>query len=105
MNLGTCLTGVAVARAQLEKGASVAAARSAVMDALKTSRPWGLRGYGQEAERWARDAGGWTGAALDSALSELLLADKRLKNTTIDDEVKILRGALLAMAQQGVKAA
>lgn len=105
MTLGTCLTGVAIARAQLDRGASASAARSTVFETLKASRPWGIRIYSQEAERWVRDAAGWSSAAIDAALSELLVADKRLKNTTIDDEVKILRGALLSMAHQGARAA
>jgi len=68
-------------------------------------RPANLRGWGDEAGRWAKDAQAWTSAALDEALCELLKADRRLKSTTLDDEEKILRGALLAMAGREVRAA
>lgn len=105
ISLGTALTGVAVARAQLDRGGSRSAARNAVMEALNAGRPFGLRPWSKEADRWSEDAASWTAAALDAALQELLNADRRLKSTALDDDVRILRGALLAMAGRETRAA
>ena len=65
--------------------------------AMFSSRPFGLRGYDDEAKRWVADARGWTMAGLDAGLAHLLRADKRLKNTTLGGDVEIVTEAVMAM--------
>ncbi len=102
--LGTALTGVALARALLDRG-SGGAARGALFNALKATRPMGLRKWGDEAERWIADARDWTLPGLEAALAGLLRADKRLKSASLGDDTKILTDAVLAMAGERVLAA
>ena len=99
MALGTSLTGTAMARALLDHGANATAAAREIENVLFRSRPWGLRGYKDEAKRWVTDAGQWTGGELARALAELLRADKRLKNTAVSGEAEIVMDALLAMVR------
>ncbi len=100
MALGTALTGVALARALLDRG-SAAAARGHLLDIIKRTRPFGARRYGEEANRWIGDARAWTAPRLEAALSELMRADRRLKSASLADETKIVTDVVLAMAGQG----
>lgn len=96
--LSTSLTGVALARALLDRGDNPRAIGDALFQALNSARPFGLRKWGEEKDRWLKDARGWTMAGADHALSELLRADRRLKNTTLGGEVDIVTEAVLGMA-------
>jgi len=96
--LGTVLTGVALARALLDRGLAAGAVAGELKNAMFSSRPFGLRGYDDEARRWAADARGWTMSELDHVLSELLRADRRLKSTTLGGDVEIVTDLVLGMA-------
>jgi DNA polymerase-3 subunit delta len=97
MALATALTGVALARALLDNGSAPGAAAQELKGQMFSSRPFGLRGYDEEARRWAGDAKKWTMKSVDAALAHLLRADKRLKNTTLGGDIEIVTEALLAM--------
>jgi DNA polymerase-3 subunit delta len=96
--LATSLTGLAWARALLDRGGAPGSVVNELQSAMFQIRPWGLRGYAEEARRWAKDAALWTMAEADAALAELLRADKRLKGTTLGGEIEIVTEALLGMA-------
>jgi DNA polymerase III delta subunit len=96
--LSTSLHGVAMARAFLDRGDNPRAITDALFQALNGARPFGLRKWGEEASRWVKDARGWTMDGVDHALSELLRADRRLKNTTLGGEIEIVTEAVLGMA-------
>ena len=98
MALGTALTGVAYARALLDSGSSPVQATKELESLMFTARPWGLRSYRDEANRWVSDARRWTTGELDRALAELLRADKRLKSTTVGGESELVMDAVLGMA-------
>jgi DNA polymerase-3 subunit delta len=95
-SLGTALSGVALARALLDQGQRGITER--LVQTMGSARPVGLRRYGEEASRWARDAASWTLEELDHSLGELLRADRRLKNTTLGGEAEIVTDVVLAMA-------
>ena len=95
--LGISLSGVALARALLDRGDGGRAVGDALYQALNSSRPFGLRKWGDEARRWQEDARAWTLAGLERALAELLRADRRLKATSLGGEVEVLSESILAM--------
>ena len=102
-SLGIALTGTALARALLDQAGNKPIVGD-IKQALFSSRPWGLRGYEEEAARWARDARQWTVAELDRAMAALLRADKRLKNTSVAGETEIIVDALLTMSREPASA-
>ena len=104
MALGTALSGVAWARALLNAGTSLSNAARELESAMFKHRPWGLRGYGDEARRWSKDAALWTMPELERAIAELLRADKRLKSTSLGGEAEIVLDCVLAMAGARVAA-
>jgi len=97
-SLATALVGVALARACLDRGASPSAAAREVFAIMQGARPMNLRKWTEEADRWVRDASGWTAADLDQALAQLLKADRRLKGTSLGGDVEIVADTLLAIA-------
>jgi len=104
-SLGMALTSLALARAHLDGGAAPGAVAGRLLKDLQVVRPQQLRGWGEETERWARDARGWTEAELDAALGELLRADRRLKGTTLGGDAEVVADALLGLAAAGKVAA
>src|SRR5205809_874453 len=90
MALGTALVGTALARAELDRGTPPARLEAALLGQLRAARPYGLGGWEQTAERWARWAAGWNAAALRQALRLALDADRALKSTTLTHEPGIL---------------
>ena len=96
--LGTAFTGLGLARALLDGGARDDAVERQICAALDEFRPGGLRKWSLEARTWTRDARRWTSPEIDSALEELLRADRRLKRTTVAGGAEIVREALYAMA-------
>jgi len=95
--LGTALTGLALAHALLERSGGRPVVDQLV-SVLRSARPVGLRRYGEETGRWIRDAAAWSRPELDRALTELLRADRRLKDTRLGGDVEIVTDAVLAMA-------
>jgi DNA polymerase-3 subunit delta len=97
-SLGTSLTGVALARALLDRGKAAGAVARELLGALGSARPMGLRAWSEESGRWVEDAARWSAAGLEDALTELLRADKRLKGASLGGETEIVLDAVLAMA-------
>lgn len=101
--LGTHLVGTALARAEHDRGAG--RIEGAVFQHLLAARPYGLRGYKDEAARWARWSARWTGAELSVALRAALAADRALKGTTVTDDRGILMQLVLGFASAHREAA
>jgi len=95
-SLGTHLLGTALARAERERGAG--RLEDAVFRHLLAARPYGLRGYKDEAARWTRWSGLWTAAELSTALRATLAADRALKGTTVTDDRGIVMQLVLGFA-------
>ena len=91
--LGTALLGTALARAELDRGTTHARLEEVLYRHLASARPYGLRGWREEAARFARWASGWTRAELTRALRDTLAADRALKGTGTSDE----RGIILQL--------
>jgi len=94
--LGTHLVGTALARAERARGTG--RLEDTVFRHLLAARPYGLRGYKDEAARWARWSGLWTAAELSAALRTALAADGALKGTTVTDDRGILTELVLGLA-------
>ena len=94
--LGTHLVGTALARAERERGTG--RLEDAVFNHLRAARPYGLRGYKDEAARWVRWSGLWTAAELSAALRAALHADRALKGTTVTDDRGIVTQLVLGFA-------
>ena len=94
--LGTHLVGAALARAERDRGTG--RLEDAVFRHLLVARPYGLRGYKDEAARWARCSGLWTAAELSAALRATLAADRALKGTTVTDDRGIVMQLVLGFA-------
>jgi len=103
--LSTALVGVALARALLDEGLGRGGTQREVFRALQEARPFGLREWRRETERWTEDAGLWALPEVEAALEELLRADRRMKNTKVAGGAEILQEALLTMAGQAAGAA
>lgn len=94
--LGTHLVGTALARAERESG--IGRLEDTVLQHLLAARPYGLRGYKDEAARWARWSALWTAAELSAALRAALAADRALKGTTVTDDRGIVTQLVLGFA-------
>jgi DNA polymerase III subunit delta len=94
--LGTHLVGTALARAERERGSG--RLEDVVFRHLLAARPYGLRGYKDEAARWARWSALWTAAELSAALRTALAADRALKGTTVSDDRGIVMQLVLGFA-------
>jgi DNA polymerase-3 subunit delta len=94
--LGTHLVGTALARAERERGTG--RLEDAVLRHLLAARPYGLRGYKDEAARWARWSELWTALELSAALRAALAADRALKGTTVSDDRGIVMQLVLGFA-------
>jgi DNA polymerase-3 subunit delta len=94
--LGTHLVGAALARAERDRGTG--RLEDAVFRHLLAARPYGLRGYKDEAARWVRWSGLWTAAELSAALRATLAADRALKGTTVTDDRGIVMQLVLGFA-------
>jgi DNA polymerase-3 subunit delta len=96
--LGTHLVGTAVARAERDRGISEARLPDAVFRQLLAARPYGLRGYKEEAANWSSWSAHWTGGELRRALRAALAADTALKTATITDDRGIVMQLVLGFA-------
>ena len=103
--LGTALVGIALARAELDRGTP----RSKLVDALfrqiLAARPFGLRSYKVEAGQWAAAGERWLAADVRRALRLALAADRALKSTGVSDEAGLLRQLALALCVVAQEAA
>jgi DNA polymerase-3 subunit delta len=96
--IGTHLVGTALARAERDRGTPPARLEDTVFRQLLAARPYGLRGYKEEAARWARWSGQWTAAELSAALRAALTADRALKGTTVTGDGGIVQQLVLSFA-------
>jgi DNA polymerase-3 subunit delta len=96
--LGTHLVGTAVARGERDRGTNVARLPDAVLRQLLAARPYGLRGYKEEAANWSSWSAHWTAAELSRALRAALAADTALKTATITDDRGIVMQLVLGFA-------
>ena len=95
--LGTALVGVALARAELDRGTARAKLADALFRHLLAARPFGLRSYKVEAGQWAAVAEQWSAAEARRALRLALETDRLLKSTGVSDEAGLLRQLVLAL--------
>jgi len=102
-SLGTQLVGTALARAERER--STGRLEDAVFRHLLAARPYGLRGYKDEAARWVRWSALWTATELSAALRATLAADRALKGTTVSDDGGIVTQLVLGFAATRQEAA
>jgi len=103
--LGTHLVGTAVARAERDRGASPARLPDVVFRQLLAARPYGLRGYKEEAASWSRWSALWSAAELSQALRAALAADNALKTATVSDDRGIVTQLVLGFAKMNREAA
>ena len=94
--LGTHLVGTSLARAERDRGG--ARLEDTVFRQLLAARPYGLRGYKEEAARWSKWSAQWTAPELVRALRAALAADVALKTTTVTDDRGILMELVLGFA-------
>jgi len=103
--LGTHLVGTAVARAERDRGANAARLPEVVFRQLLAARPYGLRGYKEEAAHWSKWSALWTAAELGQALRAALAADNALKSATVSDDRGIVTQLVLGFAKLDQEAA
>ena len=103
--LGTQLVGTAVARAERDRGANPARLPDVVFRQLLAARPYGLRGYKEEAANWSRWSALWPPAELRAALRAALAADVALKTATVSDDRGIVMQLVLGFAKMNREAA
>jgi len=104
--IGTALLGVAVARAELDRGATKSRAEQGVFQRLMAARLGGLgAGYQVIAARWTGWAARWRGPELADALRRALAADRALKGSTITDERGIVMELILGFSASAREAA
>lgn len=102
--LGQALVGAALARALRDEGKRGRALESAVFDALRRIRLWGLD-YRTTAAAWSRWSEHWTAPRLREALARTSRADQALKQTTVSGEAGILTDLVIGLADQRQAAA
>jgi DNA polymerase III subunit delta len=95
--LGTHLVGTAVARAERDRG--TARVEDVVLRQMQTVRPYGLRTWREEAERWAKWSLQWSAGDLGRALRAALAADNALKTATVSDDRGIVTQLVLGFAK------
>ena len=103
--LGTHLVGTAVARAERDRGTTVPRLPDLVFRQLLAARPYGLRGYKEEAAHWSRWSDLWSAAELSNALRAALAADNALKTATVSEDRGIVTQLVLGFAKLDREAA
>ncbi len=101
--LGTHLVGTALARAERDRGAR--RLPDTMFRHLLATRPYGLRGWKEEAAHWSEWSATWTAQELRRALKDALAADIALKTATISDERGIVTQLVLGFAKMNQEAA
>ena len=94
--LGTHLVGTALARAERDRGARKLP--DTLLRHLLATRPYGLRGWKDEAARWSEWSATWTPPELSRALKAALAADIALKSPTVSDDRGIVTQLVLGFA-------
>ena len=102
--LGTGLVGVRLARSLADRGKGSRQIQRDLLGAIRSSRPWGLRSWRQEAETWARAASVWSSSEIEDSLRTVYSCDRRLKSTTLSNERAILAEMLLQLVRAEVAA-
>ena len=97
--LGTHLVGTALARVERDRGANPARLPDVVFRQLLAARPYGLRGYKEEAANWSEWSALWSTAELRAALRSALAADVALKTATVSDDRGIVTQLVLGFAK------
>jgi DNA polymerase-3 subunit delta len=96
--LGTHLVGTALARAERDRGMNPSHLPGVVFQQLLAARPYGLRGYKEEAARWSDWSARWSAGELSHALRAALGADNALKTATVSDDRGIVTQLVLGFA-------
>jgi DNA polymerase-3 subunit delta len=102
--LGTAFLGTRLARALADTGTSPREISNRIFAYLRQARPQGVGLWSEEARRWSRAAGIWSGDELDAALAATYEADRSLKSSTLSDERGVLAGLLLRIGRAGAPA-
>ena len=105
MLLGTHLVGTAVARAERDRGVNPARLPGAVFQQLLAARPYGLRGYKEEAANWSQWSTLWPAADLRAALRAALAADVTLKDARVSDDRGVVMQLVLGFGKINREAA
>ena len=95
--LGTGLTGVALARARLDRGERQQSLASGLIQALKALRAYGIANWSAETALWARAAQHWPPLRIRRAFQAALAADRALKGTRISDERGVVTDLVLEL--------
>jgi DNA polymerase-3 subunit delta len=93
--LGTHLVGTALARAERDRGVHLSRLADILYRQMISVRPYGLRGYKEEAARWAEWSAMWSHDELRAALRAALNADNALKTATVSDDRGIVTQLVL----------
>ncbi|UCD24096.1 MAG: DNA polymerase III subunit delta [Gemmatimonadota bacterium] len=96
--LGTGLVGVRLGVALLQDGVPLSRVESDLLNAIRSSRLFGLRGWKHDAAVWTGAAQRWTTPEIARALSLAYECDRALKSTTLSDEKGTLTGLLLNLS-------
>ena len=96
--LGTHLVGMALARAERDRGVHPARLADTIYRQMQSVRPYGMRTYKEEAARWTAWSALWTGRELGRALRAALAADNALKTATVSDDRGIVTQLVLGFA-------
>jgi len=103
--LGTHLVGTSLARVERDRGANAGRLPDIVFRQLLAARPYGLRGYKEEAANWSGWSAHWTAGELSQALRAALAADNALKTATVSDDRGIVTQLVLGFAKLSREAA
>ncbi len=103
--LGTHLVGTSLARVERDRSTNVARLPEIVFRQLLAARPYGLRGYKDEAAHWSDWSAHWTAGELSRALRAALAADNALKTATVSDDRGIVTQLVLGFAKLDREAA
>jgi DNA polymerase-3 subunit delta len=96
-SLGAGLIGLMLARALTDADGSRSQVHRGVFNAIRSSRPFGIGDWGDQAALWTEAAGFWSSTEISEALVAAYECDRRLKSTTLSDERAILAGMLLQL--------
>jgi DNA polymerase-3 subunit delta len=95
--LGTNLVGMALARAERDRGTPQSRIEGVLLTHLRAARPYGLGSWERTAASWARWAELWRAPELERALRVALAADRALKSGTLSGEAAILEHVVLSL--------